>query len=115
MVASDPRIVTALLDKGASTTQRRADGRTALEYAQSMAQRSGSDAGVRLLKERRCEVCHATAAAAGLDELKKCGGCGGVYYCGREHQKEHWNATHKDDCDGSRAQRRAAARVEEVG
>ena len=67
------------------------------------------------LKERRCEVCHATAATAGLDELKKWGGCGGVYYCGREHQREHWTATHKHDCDGSRAQRRAAARVEEVG
>lgn len=35
--------------------------------------------------------------------LKICKGCKGVYYCGRECQKKHWN-THKKSCGGRSAQ-----------
>ncbi|KAJ3359448.1 hypothetical protein GGF32_009374 [Allomyces javanicus] len=37
-----------------------------------------------------CAVCQADAS-------KKCGQCGAVHYCSRDHQKEHWKS-HKKEC-----------------
>ena len=31
-------------------------------------------------------------------KLKKCGGCGEVFYCSKECQKIHWRAGHKTEC-----------------
>ncbi|XP_068232973.1 uncharacterized protein [Palaemon carinicauda] len=37
-----------------------------------------------------CAVCQTPAK-------QTCGGCGGTYYCGKEHQRKHW-PTHKQEC-----------------
>ena len=37
-----------------------------------------------------CSWCNQEASLS-------CGGCGKVYYCSREHQKQHW-VKHKNDC-----------------
>ncbi|KAK4873948.1 hypothetical protein RN001_013308 [Aquatica leii] len=37
-----------------------------------------------------CEVCHSPAS-------QKCAGCHNVFYCNKEHQKEHWKS-HKKQC-----------------
>lgn len=38
-----------------------------------------------------CQFC------GGVSELRRCGGCQGVFYCSREHQRMHWPA-HKHVC-----------------
>lgn len=40
---------------------------------------------------RSCAVCGITAG------VSACSGCGGTFYCSKEHQVEHWKA-HKKDC-----------------
>ena len=30
--------------------------------------------------------------------IRKCTGCGIVGYCGKECQREHWDAVHKEEC-----------------
>ena len=91
-VGGHAHIVAMLLAKGASTSEQ-AEGRTAREWARHL----GHAECVQALKARRCAVCHATAAALGLEKLQKCGRCRAVYYCGAEHQKEHWSQ-HKPEC-----------------
>jgi len=39
---------------------------------------------------RKCSVCRCKARQI-------CGGCADIYYCSKEHQKQHWN-THKLHC-----------------
>ncbi len=53
---------------------------------------------------RRVRVCgnpgcgnFAGAAEAGL-ELKQCGGCKAVRYCGADCQRAHWRGPHKQEC-----------------
>ena len=46
-----------------------------------------SSAGPKLC----CRVCDST------EKLKKCTGCGTVYYCSRDHQAKDWKA-HKKEC-----------------
>ena len=46
---------------------------------------------LKALKTRACVVCSAPTR-------KKCSTCRAMYYCGREHQLEHW-AKHKDVCE----------------
>ena len=41
---------------------------------------------------RSCPICAAT------DKLSACAQCGTVWYCTREHQKQHWKAGHKQSC-----------------
>ena len=41
--------------------------------------------------------CRISSLTAAVNDLKKCGGCKRVQYCGAEHQKLHWK-THKIDC-----------------
>lgn len=43
-----------------------------------------------------CAVCQTTSCADGK-KLLLCARCHGVYYCGKEHQKEHW-PKHKKRC-----------------
>jgi hypothetical protein len=43
-----------------------------------------------------CAVCHTTSCADGK-KLLLCARCHGVYYCGKEHQKQHWSQ-HKKRC-----------------
>lgn len=40
----------------------------------------------------QCEVCHIRAG------VQRCSGCNAIFYCGREHQADHW-ASHKDACN----------------
>lgn len=44
-----------------------------------------------------CQFC------GGVSELRRCGGCQGVFYCSREHQRMHWPA-HKHVCRRVQAQ-----------
>jgi hypothetical protein len=41
------------------------------------------------------KACFGCGASAG--ETKKCGGCGKVYYCGKDCQRRHWK-WHKPEC-----------------
>ncbi|XP_062700427.1 SET domain-containing protein SmydA-8-like [Aedes albopictus] len=41
--------------------------------------------------EGRCAVC-------GVSGGKRCGGCQQVSYCGRDHQRQHWKAGHREQC-----------------
>jgi hypothetical protein len=45
-----------------------------------------------------CGACGITSN--NIYDLKRCGGCGAVYYCNRECQVTHWKA-HKADCKKS--------------
>lgn len=40
---------------------------------------------------RRCEIC-------GDPGKYRCGACKCIFYCGREHQVEHWRSGHKQEC-----------------
>jgi hypothetical protein len=40
--------------------------------------------------EGKCAICLVTAT-------QQCAGCKAVFYCGREHQKQHW-ARHRFEC-----------------
>ena len=40
-----------------------------------------------------CAVCKKVDV-----KLRKCGGCGDAAYCSVEHQREHWNSGHKNEC-----------------
>ena len=44
-----------------------------------------------LLTPNECVVCGAT------EKLLRCSGCQEEYYCGRDHQKEHWKV-HRSTC-----------------
>jgi hypothetical protein len=35
--------------------------------------------------------------------FKKCSGCGQAFYCGREHQVQHWKQGHKRSCGAAGA------------
>ncbi|EAT44908.1 AAEL003788-PA, partial [Aedes aegypti] len=39
----------------------------------------------------RCAVCDASGG-------KQCSGCQQVSYCGRDHQRQHWKAGHREQC-----------------
>ena len=47
---------------------------------------------MKIKKEKQCSKCGIVSNAA-----SKCAGCQGVYYCGRECQKQHWKV-HKTTC-----------------
>lgn len=56
-------------------------------------------------EQERCAACGKTG------ELKRCGRCRTVHYCGPACQKQHWK-THKPDCKAApEADRAAAARA----
>ncbi|XP_058819012.1 SET domain-containing protein SmydA-8-like [Topomyia yanbarensis] len=40
------------------------------------------------------EVC----AVCGIPAGRKCGGCQQVTYCNQDHQRQHWKATHRNEC-----------------
>jgi hypothetical protein len=46
-----------------------------------------------------CQVCHLSAYPLRKPELplEKCAGCRMVWYCGKDHQREHWTV-HKPHC-----------------
>eukprot|EP00658_Telonema_sp_P-2_P019330 TRINITY_DN17624_c0_g2_i3.p1 TRINITY_DN17624_c0_g2~~TRINITY_DN17624_c0_g2_i3.p1 ORF type:complete len:164 (-),score=30.15 TRINITY_DN17624_c0_g2_i3:305-796(-) len=54
----------------------------------------------------RCAVC---AAPGG----QKCGGCGEVAYCGKEHQRQHWKL-HKQQCRHDRQAAKPGALTQAV-
>ena len=54
---------------------------------------------------RSCALPSCDAREAHVAHFKKCGACGVVFYCSKEHQTEHWPA-HKAAC---KAARKAAA------
>jgi hypothetical protein len=43
-----------------------------------------------------CRNCNKTKQEVG--PIRKCTGCGLVGYCGKECQREHWDAAHKEEC-----------------
>lgn len=46
-----------------------------------------------------CAVCHRYECPEDPDlKLSKCGRCRCVYYCGRDHQVQHWKTGHKKKC-----------------
>ncbi|CAH1266376.1 TDRD1 [Branchiostoma lanceolatum] len=49
------------------------------------------------LQDKPCAQCGAAAE-------QRCGRCLSVYYCSRDHQKEHWKA-HRLDCKPYRIER----------
>ena len=56
---------------------------------------------------RSCAVCGITAG------VSACSGCGGTFYCSKEHQVEHWKA-HKKDCAAAKeAAKEAKAKADE--
>ena len=42
---------------------------------------------------RKCALCD------GMKDLQVCSSCRAVWYCGKEHQKQHWRV-HKNECKG---------------
>jgi hypothetical protein len=46
--------------------------------------------------------------------IRKCIGCGLVGYCGKECQREHWDATHKEECKILRGVARLEVSKDEV-
>ena len=44
--------------------------------------------------QKCCAVCH----VHGHGRLLACAGCETVWYCSKDHQREHWKATHKHGC-----------------
>ena len=58
-----------------------------------MASKLGENRHIAFWRPNRCEVEGCTAK----EQLKKCGGCGMVKYCGLDHQKQNWSK-HKLDC-----------------
>ena len=50
---------------------------------------------------RACALPSCGAREAHVAHFKKCSGCGGVYYCSKLHQAEHWPA-HKSKCKAAR-------------
>ena len=57
-----------------------------------MAQAAKLLRAVRMLTEnRQCNLCGNAAS-------KRCAGCGTVWYCSAEHQKQDWKAGHKLAC-----------------
>ncbi|KAL0954366.1 hypothetical protein HGRIS_003357 [Hohenbuehelia grisea] len=49
-------------------------------------------------KDKRRETVCASCGKPGGNELKTCSGCRQIFYCSPEHQKEHWKASHKEQC-----------------
>ncbi|XP_042877682.1 SET domain-containing protein SmydA-8-like isoform X2 [Penaeus japonicus] len=50
----------------------------------------------------KAEVCNSMVASrtcgmCGTEASLACGGCSDVFYCGKEHQKQHWSS-HKKEC-----------------
>lgn len=43
-----------------------------------------------MVASHACGVCGTEAALV-------CGGCSSVFYCGKEHQKQHWGS-HRKEC-----------------
>ena len=44
-----------------------------------------------ILSAKECVVC------GSAEKLLRCSGCQDEYYCGKEHQKEHWKS-HRSTC-----------------
>ena len=45
-----------------------------------------------------CRNCNKTKQELEANKIRKCTGCGLVGYCGKECQREHWQITHKKEC-----------------
>ena len=69
---------------------------------------AAKDAGVPL---RTCALPACGAREAHVGHFKRCGACGGVFYCSKAHQAEHW-PTHKAAC---KAARKAASQAAAEG
>ncbi|PAA55515.1 hypothetical protein BOX15_Mlig019256g1 [Macrostomum lignano] len=74
------------------------------------ASRDGSSiaAALRLPSELPCNLCRRPA------ECKRCGGCSGVWYCGRDCQRSDWQR-HRPQCHRLQDIRRWAAFAEHLG
>ena len=59
---------------------------------------AAKDAGV---PRRTCALPACGAREAHVGHFKRCGACGGVFYCSKGHQAEHWPA-HKAACKAAR-------------
>lgn len=50
--------------------------------------------------EYKTHICqhHCTACGRTMERPLRCGGCHGVYYCGRDCQRADWKASHRQTC-----------------
>lgn len=55
----------------------------------------------------QCEVCHIRTG------LQRCSGCKAIFYCGREHQADHW-ARHKNACNSVKKALAALSQKEQM-
>ena len=67
-------------------------------YKSLAAAQAAKEAGVPL---RVCALPSCGAREAHVAHFKNCGACGGVVYCSKAHQAEHWPA-HKAACKAAR-------------
>ena len=58
------------------------------------------------MSDRKCAVCDKG------EKLSKCARCQKVFYCGREHQIEHW-ATHKRECNKQQENTQNGKKIEQ--
>ena len=84
------RRVLAAVDAGGARATVDAAQRARVQQRAGRASRAGADAQTRAALERaRLGAC-AWPACARADELRACGRCRRVRYCGSAHQRLHW-------------------------
>jgi hypothetical protein len=52
----------------------------------------------RMPELTNCRNCYKTKQELGIKKFRKCLGCALVGYCGKECQRQHWDALHKQEC-----------------
>jgi hypothetical protein len=50
---------------------------------------------VHMPELKNCRNCNKLKQEPGIKKIRKCKACALVGYCGKECQREHWDAAHK--------------------
>jgi hypothetical protein len=74
------------------------------QHDAAVAAQAAAQQQTEMRRGRRC----CSLPACGVTEpspltFKKCSGCGQAFYCGREHQAQHWRQGHKRSCGAAGA------------